>query len=104
MSEFVAVGEAEDFVTGAMKLATVDGHEVVVTKIDGGFYAFANECTHAHHPLSFGYIKGREAVCIYHWAIFDATNGAVIQGPAARPLRTYPVKVEDGVVQVGSFE
>ncbi len=101
MSEFIPAGKAADFIPGAMKVVKVDGREVCVTKVDDGFYAFANECTHSLHPMSFGYVKGKEAVCIYHWAIFDATNGAVIQGPAYDPLATYEVRVEGGEVQVG---
>jgi 3-phenylpropionate/trans-cinnamate dioxygenase ferredoxin subunit len=84
-----------------MKVVAVDGREVVVARIDDNFYAFANECTHAFHPLSYGYISGREAVCIYHWAKFDATTGEVTQGPAVRPLQTFDVRVEDGHVLVG---
>ena len=102
MSEFVSAGKAEDFEAGKMKVVKVDGQEVAVTKVDDGFYAFSNECTHSLHPMHFGYVKGKEAVCIYHWAVFDATTGAVIQGPAYEPLQTYEVRVEDGEVQVGA--
>jgi 3-phenylpropionate/trans-cinnamate dioxygenase ferredoxin subunit len=102
MSEFVRAGRAEDFQPGKMKVVrTADGHEVAVTKVDDGFYAFSNTCTHSLHPMNFGYISGKEAVCIFHWAIFDATNGHVIQGPAYEPLQTFEVRVEDGEVQVG---
>lgn len=101
MSGFVAAGKPEDFTPGSMKVVKVDDKEVCVTKVEDGFYAFSNLCTHSQQPMNFGYVKGKEAVCIYHWAIFDATNGAVIKGPAYEPLQTYEVKVEDGLVQVG---
>ena len=97
-------GKTEDFAPGSMKVVKVDGREVCVTKVDDGFYAFSNECTHARHPMSFGFVKGKEAFCIFHWASFDATNGAVIQGPAYDPLTTYEVRVEDGIVQVGGMK
>src|SRR5688572_30516881 len=101
MSEFVSAGPAADFVPGKMKVVKVDGREVAVTKVEEGFYAFANLCTHSLHPMHLGYVKGKEAICIYHWASFDATTGAVIQGPAYEPLQTYEVRVENGEVQVG---
>lgn len=102
MSEFVSAGRAEEFQPGKMKVVkTSGGDEVAVTKVDDGFYAFSNYCTHSLHPMNFGYVKGKEAVCIFHWAIFDATDGHVIQGPAYQPLQTYEVRVEDGEVQVG---
>jgi nitrite reductase/ring-hydroxylating ferredoxin subunit len=100
-SEFVLAGRVEDFAPGAMRVTTVNGREVVVTKIDGTFHAFADVCTHAFHPLSHGFISGREAVCIYHWAKFDATTGDVTQGPAVSPLQTFDVRIEDGQVLVG---
>jgi 3-phenylpropionate/trans-cinnamate dioxygenase ferredoxin subunit len=102
MSEFVSAGKAEEFQPGKMKVVkAATGEEVAVTKVEDGFYAFSNYCTHALHPMHFGYVKGKEAVCIFHWAIFDATNGNVIQGPAYEPLQTYEVRVENGDVQVG---
>jgi len=102
MNEFVSAGKAEDFEVGKMKVVKVGDREVAVTKVDDGFYAFSNECTHSFHPMHFGYVKGKEAVCIYHWAVFDATTGAVLQGPAYDPLQTYDVRVEDGEVLVGA--
>jgi nitrite reductase/ring-hydroxylating ferredoxin subunit len=102
MSELVSAGKAEDFEVGRMKVVKVGDNEVAVTKVDDGFYAFSNECTHSFHPMHFGYVKGKEAVCIYHWAVFDATTGAVLQGPAYEPLQTYEVVVEDGEVKVGA--
>lgn len=102
MSELVSAGREEDFEPGKMKVVKVDGENVAVTKIEGeGYFAFSDECTHSLHPMHFGYIKGKEAVCIYHWAVFDATTGAVLQGPAYDPLQTYEVHVENGEVFVG---
>jgi 3-phenylpropionate/trans-cinnamate dioxygenase ferredoxin subunit len=101
MSDFVSAGRAVEFQPGKMTVVRVDGTEVAVTKVDDGFYAFSNLCTHSLHPMNFGYVSGKEAVCIFHWAIFDATNGNVIQGPAYEPLQTFEVRVEDGEVQVG---
>jgi 3-phenylpropionate/trans-cinnamate dioxygenase ferredoxin subunit len=102
MSEFVSAGKVEDFQPGKMKVVKVDGDEVAVTKIDDAFYAFSNTCTHSLHPMNFGYVSGKEAVCIFHWAIFDATDGHVIQGPAYQPLQTFEVRVQDGEVQVAA--
>ncbi len=101
MSEFVSAGKAEEYEAGKMKVVKVDGYEIAVTKVEDEFYAFSNYCTHSLHPMNFGYVSGKEAVCIFHWAIFDATNGHVIQGPAYEPLQTFEVRVQDGEVQVG---
>jgi 3-phenylpropionate/trans-cinnamate dioxygenase ferredoxin subunit len=39
-------------------------------------------------------------VCPLHGSVFDVRTGEVLNLPATEPVRTYPVKVEAGVVKV----
>ena len=39
--------------------------------------------------------------CPRHGARFDVRTGAVLSMPAIVPIRTYPVREQDGRVQVG---
>jgi thiosulfate dehydrogenase [quinone] large subunit len=64
----------------------------------GRFLAFDATCTHNGCPVEYA---GTEFQCPCHGAAFDATTGAVLQGPARRPLRAIPVQVgPDGQLYV----
>jgi len=66
---------------------------VVVTKADDGtIHAFSSTCTHQGCTVSS--VTGGAIICPCHGSRFDAGTGAVLQGPATRPLPTVPVTVE----------
>lgn len=103
MSEFVSAGKVDDFEPGDLKLVHVDTTPVAVTKVDGTFYAFANDCTHQNVPLADGYgeMTGRRVHCSLHDSSFDVKNGRVTGGPAYEPLQTFTVRIEGDEVLVG---
>ncbi len=90
------------FQPGQIKLVTVDGQAVAVYNVDGAFYATHNECTHVGAPMNEGELNGSTAVCPWHGSCFDVTTGAVLKGPAKRPLQTYRVVVDGEVGRVES--
>jgi 3-phenylpropionate/trans-cinnamate dioxygenase ferredoxin subunit len=96
----MSVARAEDIPEGSMRMFKVEGEEVVVAHVDGGFYAFGNFCTHAQAPMVDGYFVGCEVICAYHGAGFDVKTGQATGGPAYYPLPTFAVRLEDGDVQV----
>jgi len=74
--------------------------EIAIYKLDDGIYATDNSCSHEYSPLHEGMIVGGDVYCPKHGSRFDIRTGAVKDYPATRPVKTYPVKVEDGVVYV----
>ncbi len=102
LAEYHYVGRIEDFPAGEMKVHKIEGYgEVVLTSVDGTIYAFSNFCTHAFQPLAYGFMQGCQAVCIYHWAVFDVRDGSIVGGPAYEPLPVFEVKIEGDEVHVG---
>jgi nitrite reductase/ring-hydroxylating ferredoxin subunit len=73
---------------------------VAVFNLDGEFRAIDDTCTHAESSLAEGYVEDGAVECILHFARFCIRTGAALSAPAVDPVRTYPVKVEDGVVLV----
>lgn len=74
---------------------------IALFRVDGGFYATDDLCTHEDWSLGEdGELDGFEVECCLHTARFDVRTGAATQFPATEPLRTYPVHVEDGAVWV----
>ncbi len=98
---FVKVGTKSDIVAGEVKAFEIDGRSVVVANLDGlNFYAIDNLCTHDNGPLGEGILADGMVECPRHGARFDVKTGAVKALPAVRPVRTYPVKVEENDVLV----
>lgn len=89
-SEFPEVG----------KLATqVAGWYVLVAKTDDGFHAVNDRCTHQAALLSGGRIRRGAVMCPLHGARFEVATGRCIGG-AYRDLRTFPLRVENGQIEV----
>jgi nitrite reductase/ring-hydroxylating ferredoxin subunit len=79
----------------------IDGREIALARLpDGTWVAFDDTCTHEECPLSEGDLEGERIVCYCHGSEFDLRSGEVLEGPAEDPLSIYPVRVEDGELQV----
>ena len=75
---------------------------ISIARVDDRLYAFNDLCTCAEQacPLSGGLLTGTTIMCQCHGSRFDVTSGAVINGPATKPLSVYEVREVDGDVQV----
>lgn len=76
---------------------------VVYRTADDEYYATDGLCTHEKVHLADGFVVGDVIECPKHNGCFDFRTGAATRRPAREPLRTWPVKVEEGQVfiQVG---
>ena len=70
---------------------------VVVTRTDIGITALAVACTHAGFPVAR---VGKVLECELHGSKFEPTTGAVLGGPASRPLLRYDATETNGGVYV----
>ena len=70
---------------------------VVVTKsAAGAVHGFSSVCT--HQGCTVGGVQNGAIVCPCHGSRFNALTGAVVNGPATRPLPAVPVVVRNGAV------
>jgi nitrite reductase (NADH) small subunit len=79
-------------------LADDDGRAIVVVAHEGAFYAMQNECIHRQRELSKGVVLNGRLVCPGHQWSFELGSGWEAVKEQCQP--TYPVRVQDGVVQV----
>lgn len=100
MSDWIDVAAVDEIEAGGVMVVDVDGAEVAVFNIDGGFYALADVCTHDGGTLADGAVEGHEIECPRHGARFDIRTGRVTAPPAYEDVTTYPVRVVNGRVQV----
>jgi cytochrome b6-f complex iron-sulfur subunit len=76
------------------------GKPIVVAQPSAGkAVAFSAICTHMGCAVA---PAGHELHCPCHGSRYNATTGAVLQGPAPNPLPSVPVHVADGKVVAGS--
>lgn len=100
MAEFVAVAGAGDITEGKMQAFDVRGTRIAVANVDGTFYAFDDTCTHLQCSLAEGDLEERTVICPCHGSQFDATSGAVLEGPAREPVETHEIRVEGGSLEI----
>jgi Rieske Fe-S protein len=73
------------------------GQKIVVTRTaDGAVHAFSAVCT--HQGCTVAAVSRGTIDCPCHGSRFDAATGAVVAGPASRPLPRIGVQVRDGQV------
>jgi 3-phenylpropionate/trans-cinnamate dioxygenase ferredoxin subunit len=86
---------------GTMRCVTLAEETVLVARTkDGAVHAVNGICTHAYARLDEGRLRGHRLICPLHGASFDVRDGTVLGPPATAPLRSYPVRVVDGQVEV----
>ncbi len=100
MSEWVDVAPAEQVLPAHPVHVEVDGTSIAVFKLDGAFYAIEDVCTHDGGKLTGGCVENDEIVCPRHGARFSIRTGEALSAPAYEPTATFPVRVENGMVQV----
>jgi 3-phenylpropionate/trans-cinnamate dioxygenase ferredoxin subunit len=100
MSDWIDVAPEDALPPGEWVTADVDGTDVAVFNLDGRYYAIENVCTHDGGVLTGGDVEGDAIVCPRHGARFSIRTGEVLSPPAYEDVPTFPVRVEDGMVQV----
>jgi nitrite reductase/ring-hydroxylating ferredoxin subunit len=90
-------GQVEE---GWVRRFFVDDVELCVARLDGAAYATTNYCTHLDCLLSSGKLQDDGIRCSCHGSVFDLQTGEAIYPPATVPIRTFPVKEEDGEIFV----
>jgi Rieske Fe-S protein len=82
---------------GGLVLAS---RRIVLTRdVGGAVHGFSATCTHQGCTVSD--VRDGRIDCPCHGSRFDAATGAVVHGPATRPLRPVPVVVRDAQVYPG---
>ncbi len=111
---FVEIATTDELMDGTMKMATIEGREILLARIGDNYYSADNRCPHMGGNLSMGKLNGTVITCPRHHSQFDLTDGHVIRwtdwtglklsiGKALkspRPLKTHEVKIEENKIMV----
>lgn len=100
MSDWVTVARVDQLVAGTRQIVDVDGTQIVVFNLDGKYYAIEDVCTHDGGQLTGGEVEGDQIICPRHGARFCVRTGEALSAPAYEPTAKFPVRIENGTVQV----
>jgi len=80
---------------------TLGGRELAIFNLGDRFLAVENQCPHRGGPLSDGIVSGCTVVCPLHaWKVRLDTGDVDRPATAGACVRTFPTRVEDGIVLV----
>jgi len=99
--EFVEIAPASELSNGERLFVEVADKSIVIFNIAGTFFAIRDICTHDDGPLGDGDLEGFNVVCPRHGGEFDVQTGKAVQLPAVVDIPAYPVRILEGVIQVG---
>ncbi len=91
---------------GASLAVRVGDQSIALFNVGGSVYAIDNICPHAGGPLTRGALSGSNGAivtCPLHGWRFDVRTGRSPHVPGEQ-LRTFPVRVADGAIEVGVEE
>ena len=96
----VKVLDSSSLASGASQTAIITSggknYAVVLTRTSSGVVAFSRSCTHAGALVAPG--PAGQLTCPAHGSVFNASTGAVIEGPANAALTQYRVSERSGVI------
>jgi 3-phenylpropionate/trans-cinnamate dioxygenase ferredoxin subunit len=78
---------------GAVRINVVP--PLAVFRLEDGFYATEDTCSHAQSSLAAGEVDLEECTveCPYHASEFEIKTGRVLSLPATKPIKTFPVRI-----------
>lgn len=102
---------------GTMTKFKLDGKNILLYRLEDGYYATQRRCSHMKLPLDKGKIDGETVQCPFHRAQFNIKTGDVVNWASFPPgiqicnvllsekaLETYAVKVEGGEILIDTTE
>jgi nitrite reductase/ring-hydroxylating ferredoxin subunit len=101
---FETVARVDELPVGSLKAVVLSsGEALCLMHTAAGLCALADRCSHRDFPLSAGELTNEGLIeCAWHGAQFDPHTGVMLTGPGGDDVRTYDVRVEDGMILIAS--
>lgn len=98
-ANFIDIMGEDELAANSGQPFIVNGWPVMICRTDAGISAVINRCTHAESTFDGGRVRRGTISCPLHGARFNLADGKCIGAPY-RPLKTFPVQVENGRILV----
>ena len=99
--EYITVADVAEIPPGQRLILEVDGEAIAVFNIAWMYFAISDVCSHDDGPVAEGTLREHEIECPRHGARFDLRTGKALSLPAVVDIPAYPVRVQDGHIQIG---
>ena len=90
----IVIASTNDIREGEMKSFKVGEDKILISKINGKFYAVGAVCPHYGADLADGVLSGDRVVCPWHHAAYNAKTGDLEEPPSLDGLPKYDLKVD----------
>lgn len=97
---FTAVTKAGDIEEKSFSTFEVNGTDIVICRLRDEYFAIENRCSHALSAFNAGRMRGYQIICPLHGATFDIRDGSATSLPAKQPIRSFPLRIVDGMIEV----
>jgi nitrite reductase/ring-hydroxylating ferredoxin subunit len=82
------------------RVKTQNGFVLLLRLSDEEVRAFTPICPHANGDMTYGHYYDGAIECPLHGWRFDVRSGACVEPEGSTPMRTFPVRIEEGAVAV----
>lgn len=94
------LGALEDFTEGEPVGIVAGNKPVALFRLGDEMYALHDLCTHGHARLSEGFVEDGCVECPLHQGLVDIRSGAPRCAPITEAVRSYPIRIVDGKVEI----
>jgi nitrite reductase/ring-hydroxylating ferredoxin subunit len=98
--EWISVALRADLRGGTMIAVEFGDYRIALYDVAGEILATDSTCTHAQALLTDGTLRGEIIECPLHGGRFSVRTGKGLGPPIPCDLKTYPVRVVEGEIQV----
>ena len=99
--DYIQLAPEGDLPAGERLFVEVGGKAIVIFNLAGKLFAIGDVCTHDNGPLGDGELEEYEVICPRHGARFDIRSGKVTSLPAVVDIPAYPIRVVEGMIEIG---
>lgn len=100
--ELVELCDVDELAVGDRRRFDLPFGPICLVRVNDGFRAIGDNCSHEDFPLSEGEVELDECLieCWKHGSMFSLETGEPVCFPATQPVPVYEVVVQDGKVSV----
>lgn len=100
MSEWIDVAADADLGDDEPLAASAEGTPLALFRLGDEVHALYDLCSHGAAKLSEGFIENGCVECPLHQGLVDIRSGNPCSAPITDPVRTFPVRVVNGRIEV----